>query len=126
MRKERVLNSRSLNDRFLAHSMLGWMDEQAKEKEACQNSTMEKVATLVRTSGGRDYVMWKRIMAKGDMAVSQAPMRLRQLTCAEGYCLSTKMALSTILIRAPSKIYGQRLLALRIGFNLGKGPIKNF
>lgn len=52
MRKERVLNSRSLNDRFLAHSMLGWMDEQAKEKEACQNSTMEKVATLVRTSGG--------------------------------------------------------------------------
>lgn len=29
--------------------------------------------------------MWKWIMAKGDMAVSQAPMRLRQLTCAGGF-----------------------------------------
>lgn len=64
--------------------------------------------------------------AKGDMAVSQAPMRLRQLTCAEGYCLSTKMALSTIFIRATLLIYGQRLLALRIGFNLGKRPYKKF
>jgi len=33
------------------------MDEQAKEKEACQNSTMEKVATLVEEMR-RDYVMY--------------------------------------------------------------------
>ncbi|KAM7249847.1 hypothetical protein ACFE04_019777 [Oxalis oulophora] len=37
---------------------------------------MEKVATLQEQveEMRRDYVMWKRIMAKGDMAVSQAPL----------------------------------------------------
>lgn len=75
MRKERALskNSRSFKERFLDHSMLGWIKKQRKRRHS-KTALWKKAATLqekVEEMKGTTLLMWKQIRANGDMAVRQ-------------------------------------------------------
>lgn len=65
-------NSRSFKERFLDHSMLGWIKKQRKRRHS-KSALWKKAATLQEKVEEmcRDYLMWKQIRANGDMAVRQ-------------------------------------------------------